>query len=146
LNFKYSFNKVQRCIIEIKKHASKHSKSVQAYMEEAIVRRELSENYCFYNPNYDKLEGANDWAKKTLQDHAKDKRPYIYSRDELDNFKTHDKLWNAAQIQMRVEGKMHGFLRMYWCKKILEWTESPEQALEFAIYLNDLLTLLYFLF
>ena len=101
------------------------------------MRRELAENFCYYQPNYDNLEGAYDWAKKTLMDHAKDKRQYLYTLEDLDHFRTHDKLWNAAQIQMRVEGKMHGFLRMYWAKKILEWTQSPQQALEFSIYLND---------
>ena len=69
--------------------------------------------------------------------HKKDKRPYIYTLKQLDQSKTHDDLWNSAQIQLVKEGKMHGFLRMYWAKKILEWTESPEKALEIAIYLND---------
>ena len=128
---------VQRCILEVKKYSSKHSKSVQAYMEETIVRRELADNFCYYQPNYDNFEGAYDWAKQTLTLHTKDKRQHLYTLDDLDNFRTHDRLWNAAQIQMRVEGKMHGFLRMYWAKKILEWTESPQQALEFSIYLND---------
>ena len=129
---------VQRCILELKRRASKrHSKAVENYMEEAIVRRELAENFCFYQPDYDKLSGAYEWARKSLDEHARDKRVNLYTLDDLDNFRTHDKLWNAAQVQMRVEGKMHGFLRMYWAKKILEWTESAEQALEFAIYLND---------
>uniref|UniRef100_A0AAZ3QD79 Deoxyribodipyrimidine photo-lyase n=1 Tax=Oncorhynchus tshawytscha TaxID=74940 RepID=A0AAZ3QD79_ONCTS len=81
--------------------------------------------------------GANDWAQKTLKDHAKDPRPYVYTREQLEKAQTHDKLWNAAQYQMVIEGKMHGFLRMYWAKKILEWTSSPEGALSIAIYLND---------
>jgi len=72
-----------------------------------------------------------------LNDHKKDKREWIYTRDEFDEAKTHDELWNSAQIQLKTEAKMHGFMRMYWCKKILEWTESPEQALEFALYFND---------
>jgi deoxyribodipyrimidine photo-lyase len=128
---------VQRCIVEVKKYGPKFPESVKGYLEEAIVRRELADNFCFYQPAYDKIEGAYDWAKKTLSDHAKDKRPAIYTLEELENFKTGDRLWNASQIQLRVEGKMHGFLRMYWAKKILEWTESPEQALEISIYLND---------
>lgn len=128
---------VQRCMIEVKKYNSKFSNSVKALMEETIVRRELADNFCYYQPNYDNLNGANEWAKISLDAHRKDKRPAIYSLSELENFKTADKLWNASQIQMRIEGKMHGFMRMYWAKKILEWTESPEQALEFAIYLND---------
>uniref|UniRef100_A0A3Q4GS87 Deoxyribodipyrimidine photo-lyase n=1 Tax=Neolamprologus brichardi TaxID=32507 RepID=A0A3Q4GS87_NEOBR len=80
---------------------------------------------------------AYEWAQKTLKDHAKDKRPYLYTREQLEKAKTHDKLWNAAQHQMVTEGKMHGFLRMYWAKKILEWTSSPEEALSIALYLND---------
>lgn len=66
-----------------------------------------------------------------------DERPYLYSQEELDGARTHDDLWNSAQIQLTREGKMHGFLRMYWAKKILEWTKSPEEALRIAIYLND---------
>ncbi|CAF1108553.1 unnamed protein product [Brachionus calyciflorus] len=128
---------VQRCMLEVKKYASKNSEAVKALMEESIVRRELADNFCYYQPNYDNLEGAYDWAKLTLEAHRKDKRPALYSLSELENFKTSDRLWNASQIQLRVEGKMHGFLRMYWAKKILEWTESPEQGLEYAIYLND---------
>lgn len=128
---------VQRCILTVLKYKSKYSKSVDAYVEEAVIRRELSDNFCFHNPLYDQVEGAQAWAKKTLEDHAKDKREYIYTRDELENSKTHDVLWNAAQRQMVREGKMHGFLRMYWAKKILEWTKSPEEALNIAIFLND---------
>ncbi|XP_061654027.1 CPD photolyase isoform X3 [Phyllopteryx taeniolatus] len=81
--------------------------------------------------------GAYEWAQKSLKDHAKDKRPYLYTREQLEKANTHDKLWNAAQYQMVSEGKMHGFLRMYWAKKILEWTSSPEEALSIALYLND---------
>ncbi|CRL08549.1 CLUMA_CG021341, isoform A [Clunio marinus] len=128
---------VQRAIIEVQKHKSKAKDSVDAFCEEAIVRRELSDNFCFHNKNYDNLDGITDWAKITLNAHRKDKRPYLYTRDELEKSKTHDDLWNAAQNQLRVEAKLHGFLRMYWAKKILEWTASPEEALETAIYLND---------
>lgn len=119
------------------KHKSKHSESVAAFCEEAIVRRELSDNFCYYNKNYDNLKGLASWALETLNVHRKDKRPYIYTDQELDEAKTHDDLWNSAQIQLRNEGKMHGFLRMYWAKKILEWTPTPEDALRMAIYLND---------
>ncbi|CAG0889189.1 unnamed protein product, partial [Darwinula stevensoni] len=128
---------VQRCILEVKKQGKSNSKSVEAFVEEAVVRRELADNFCFNNPNYDSIKGAYDWARKTLNDHKDDKRSYLYTRKELEEAKTHDDLWNAAQIQMVSEGKMHGFLRMYWAKKILEWTASPEEALTIAIYLND---------
>ncbi|XP_053685313.1 deoxyribodipyrimidine photo-lyase [Sabethes cyaneus] len=128
---------VQRSVLAVKKHGKGFTESVAAFCEEAIVRRELSDNFCFYNQHYDSLKGSYDWAQKTLQDHRKDKRAYIYTRQELEEAKTHDDLWNSAQIQMVREGKMHGFLRMYWAKKILEWTRTPEDALEIAIYLND---------
>uniref|UniRef100_A0A2C9JI45 Deoxyribodipyrimidine photo-lyase n=1 Tax=Biomphalaria glabrata TaxID=6526 RepID=A0A2C9JI45_BIOGL len=128
---------VQRCILTVKLYRSKSNDSVNAFIEEAVVRRELADNFCFYNPHYDAVQGTNDWAKKSLDLHRKDKRPYLYSRDQLEQSKTHDDLWNAAQTQLVNEGKMHGFLRMYWAKKILEWTKSPENALADAIYLND---------
>jgi hypothetical protein len=81
--------------------------------------------------------GAHDWARTTLDAHRKDKREHVYTREQLEGASSHDDLWNAAQQQLVHEGKMHGFLRMYWAKKILEWTDSPERALQNAIYLND---------
>lgn len=119
------------------KYKSKFSDGVDAFREEAIVRRELSDNFCFYNPFYDSLKGCTDWARKTLNDHRKDKREWVYTVEQLEGAKTHDDLWNSAQIQLNKEGKMHGFLRMYWAKKILEWSETPDKALAAAIYLND---------
>ena len=103
---------MQRAVLYVKAKGKSHSASVASFVEEAVVRRELSDNFCFYNPNYDSIRGASDWAQKTLADHAKDKREYLYSREELEEGKTHDDLWNAAQLQLVQEGKMHGFLRM----------------------------------
>ncbi|XP_057332375.1 deoxyribodipyrimidine photo-lyase-like [Microplitis mediator] len=128
---------VQRVILEVREYKKQYKESVENFMEESIIRRELSDNFCFYNKNYDSVEGTNAWALESLNQHRKDKREYIYTRDELENSQTHDDLWNAAQNQMVREGKMHGFLRMYWAKKILEWTPSPEDALAWAIFLND---------
>ena len=131
---------IHRLIVEAKAFAKANnlsSEAIGAYVEEAVVRRELSDNFCFYNTNYDSLKGAYPWAQTTLADHAADKREHVYSFEELANSKTHDDLWNAAQKQLKAEGKLHGFLRMYWAKKVLEWTESPEQALTFAQRLND---------
>ncbi|KAK1261557.1 Deoxyribodipyrimidine photo-lyase [Acorus gramineus] len=166
-------------------------KSVDTFLEEMIVRRELAENFCFYQPQYDSLQGAWEWARKTLMDHASDKREHIYTKEQLEQAKTADPLWNASQLEMVHMGKMHGFMRqawigyfnsrhqywvlsmvdnqvfsfaiptypaliplpkrakeseilpskiekrMYWAKKILEWTKGPEEALSIAIYLND---------
>ena len=126
----------QRIALEVTKpDADRESR--EAFLEELIVRRELSDNYCFYNNQYDRFEGFPDWAKKTLNDHRKDRRTHIYSLEDFELANTHDDLWNAAQREMARNGKMHGYMRMYWGKKILEWTESPEEALRIAIYLND---------
>lgn len=111
--------------------------SIDALLEEMIVRKELSDNYCNNNSNYKNYEGIKDWAKKTLEEHIHDDREYDYSLKELEDYKTHDDGWNAAQAQLRKTGKMHGYMRMYWAKKILEWSQTPEVAIEHANYLND---------
>ncbi|KAK9505830.1 hypothetical protein O3M35_009804 [Rhynocoris fuscipes] len=135
--FHFGHISVQRCILYVKQFKTKHTESVNAFCEEAIVRRELADNFCYYNDKYDSIEGAYEWARITLDKHRTDKRQYVYSEKELEESHTHDDLWNSAQIQLVKEGKMHGFLRMYWAKKILEWTISPEEGLRIALYLND---------
>lgn len=133
----------QRIVIEVHKFIHSNSKnenlvnSAKAFLEELIIRRELSDNFCYYNKNYDNFDGFQPWAKDTLNKHRSDRREYIYTLDEFESANTHDDLWNAAQIEMMQRGKMHGYMRMYWAKKILEWTNSPEEAIEIAIYLND---------
>lgn len=109
----------------------------EAMLEELIVRRELAINYVARNPHYDTLAGCHAWARKTLDEHRQDKREYVYSAAQFEQAATHDPLWNAAQREMVVTGKMHGYLRMYWAKKILEWTASPEEAFAVAVELND---------
>lgn len=111
--------------------------SADAFLEELIVRRELADNFVHYNPNYDSVDGFPTWARATLDQHRADERDYVYETDVWEQAQTHDALWNAAQHQMLATGKMHGYMRMYWAKKILEWTESPEQAMAVAVYLND---------
>jgi deoxyribodipyrimidine photo-lyase len=108
-----------------------------AFLEELIVRRELSDNFCFYQADYDSPLGFPDWAKKSHERHRSDKREYLYTRSQFERAETHDELWNACQKELLKTGKMHGYMRMYWAKKILEWTLSVEQAMEIAIYLND---------
>jgi deoxyribodipyrimidine photolyase len=95
-----------------------------------LPRLASADNYCHYVPHYDSLEAAYDWARDTLRVHAADKREFVYTRAQFEAAGTHDKLWNAAQLEMVHTGKMHGFMRMYWAKKILEWSASPEEALE----------------
>ncbi len=126
----------QRCALEVMKSGADPA-SKGAFLEELIVRRELSDNFCFHNEKYDSFGGFPEWARKTLGKHRKDRRRYLYGTDELEAAETHDELWNAAQKEMALRGKMHGYMRMYWAKKILEWSKSPEDALSAALYLND---------
>jgi deoxyribodipyrimidine photo-lyase len=109
----------------------------RVFLEELIVRRELAINYVFYNKNYDSFAGLPNWTRKSLLEHKNDSRQYIYSLKEFEQAKTHDPYWNAAQNQMRFTGKMHGYMRMYWGKKIIEWTKSPQIAFEIALKLNN---------
>jgi deoxyribodipyrimidine photo-lyase len=111
--------------------------SLEAFLEELIVRRELADNFCYYNDRYDSFDGFPEWAQKTLGEHRMDPRPYLYDRNILEAAATHDHLWNAAQTEMVLTGKMHGYMRMYWAKKILEWAPSPEEAMTNAIYMNN---------
>ena len=113
------------------------SRGTEAFLEELVVRRELSMNFVYYNERYDSIEAVPDWAKKTLRTHQRNKRPYLYSLEELETAKTHDPYWNAAQHEMVVKGKMHGYMRMYWGKKIIEWSRTPEEAFRKALYLNN---------
>jgi deoxyribodipyrimidine photo-lyase len=108
-----------------------------AFLEELIVRRELSFNFVRYNRAYDRFGGLPEWCRQTLLEHAGDRRPYLYSRADLKKAATHDPYWNAAQKEMALTGKMHGYMRMYWGKKILEWSASPGAAIRTALALNN---------
>jgi deoxyribodipyrimidine photo-lyase len=108
-----------------------------AFLEELIVRRELADNFCLYEPKYDSFAGFPSWAQKTLDEHRADPRPYCYDGDRFEEGTTHSKLWNSCQQELRQRGKLHGYLRMYWAKKILEWSKDPEEAMATAIRLND---------
>lgn len=107
-----------------------------AFLEQLIVRRELAINFVRFNPDYDNFECADAWAHKSLARHAHDERK-IYTEKELEEARTHDPLWNAAQQQMVFSGWMHNYMRMYWAKKILEWSRTPAEAFRIAVYLND---------
>jgi deoxyribodipyrimidine photo-lyase len=126
----------QRCVLDVN-NSQIPDQFKEVFVEEIVVRRELADNFCFYCPNYDSIDCAWDWAKTTLNQHSDDEREYLYELDDFEKALTHDPLWNAAQKEMVKTGKMHGFMRMYWAKKILEWTASPKQAFEIAIYLNN---------
>ena len=108
-----------------------------AYLEELIVRRELAMNHAFYDERYDSYDCLPDWARKTLGAASGDPRPFHYSQEELETGATHDRYWNAAMQEMRVTGYMHNHLRMYWGKKIIEWTPSPQEAFDTVLRLNN---------
>ncbi len=126
----------QRVALEVTKSGVKDTNK-EAFLEELIIRKELADNFCLYSKSFKDFSSIPNWAKMSLNNHRLDIRPYLYSLQVLENAKTHDKLWNATQIQLIKEGTIHGYLRMYWAKKILEWMSTPEEALETAIYLND---------
>ncbi len=111
--------------------------NIESYIEELIVRRELAMNFVNFNKLYDSFEGLPAWAKKTLQEHQKDKREFLYSLEQLETAQTHDPYWNAAMNEMRFTGYMHNYMRMYWGKKILEWSKTPQEAFMTALYLNN---------
>ena len=113
------------------------AESVEAYLEELIVRRELAINYVARNDQYDSIQGGPAWALATLKKHAHDKRDPVYTLDRLEAAATHDPVWNASQKEMMITGRMHNYMRMYWAKKILEWSPSGETAFQIAIGLND---------
>jgi deoxyribodipyrimidine photo-lyase len=115
----------------------KKDENVDSFFNELIVWRELARDFCYYNPNYNHYEGIPDWVKKTSEDHRNDKRDCVYTLEEFENAKTHDEYWNTAQLELLKSGKMHNYMRMYWCKKIIEWTQDPKHAFDIACYLND---------
>jgi len=110
---------------------------VPAFLEELVVRRELAVNFVRYNDRYDTFASLPAWAQKTLEQHRADPREYVYSLDELERAATHDPCWNAAQQEMVQTGKMQGYMRMYWGKKILEWSATPQEAFSTALFLNN---------
>ena len=109
-----------------------------AYLEEIVVRRELAMNHVEHTEGYDRYERAlPDWARQTLGEHAGDERPHLYTEEQLAAGETHDRHWNAAQAEMRETGYMHNHMRMYWGKKILEWSPSPEEGFARTLRLNN---------
>lgn len=129
----YIYNKV----LSFCEGDSTYENSKKAYIEELFVRRELAMNFVNYNESYDSYEGLPNWAKLTLESHANDEREYIYNLEQLENAKTHDKYWNAAQKELISMGKMQGYMRMYWGKKVIQWSRDPKEAYKILLYLNN---------
>jgi deoxyribodipyrimidine photolyase len=117
------------------------AEDIDAFLEQLVIRRELSFNMCFFNPRYASLDALPEWAKRTLDAHRRDRRKPCYSYEELERAETHDEVWNLAQRQLLATGTMHGYLRMLWGKKIIEWSETPEEAHAAMIRMHDVYAL-----
>jgi deoxyribodipyrimidine photo-lyase len=113
------------------------SEPAESFLDQLVTWRELGFNMCFHRDDYDRYESLPDWARRTLEKHATDERPHVYTLEQFRNAETHDELWNAAQRQLLIEGRIHNYLRMLWGKKILEWSQSPRAALDIMIELNN---------
>ena len=109
----------------------------EAFIDQLVTWREIGLNMCARESDYDRYESLPQWAQKTLQEHAMDKRPYLYTLEEFESAQTHDSLWNAAQRQWVLEGRIHNYLRMLWGKKILHWSRTPREALHIMVHLNN---------
>lgn len=132
----WGFISAQRVALEIIKSENTYENK-ESYLEELVIRKELSDNFCLYAKDYKSFDSLPDWAKLTINQHKYDIRPHIFSLKELENAKTSDPFWNASQNQLLKEGKIHGYMRMYWAKTIALWSNSAQEAIDKAIYLND---------
>jgi len=123
--------------LAVRKYAREQKLIPDEFLEELLVRRELAFNFARFTSKPDSLDNLPDWARTTLRKHAGDRREWVYSRDQFERAGTHDALWNATQREMLLRGKIHGYYRMYWGKKIIEWSATHEDALETMIFLHD---------
>jgi deoxyribodipyrimidine photo-lyase len=123
--------------LEVKKFLKLYPQDTEAYLEQLIVRRELAMNFAEFSKDYDTFTSIPVWAKKTLKEHASDSREYLYTPDKFERAQTHDEYWNAAMNEMKITGFMHNYMRMYWGKKVLEWSISPEEAFNTLMCLNN---------
>lgn len=113
------------------------SPTAEGFLDEVVTWREVGYNFASHRADYDQYDSLPDWARKSLQAHARDERTHLYTLDEFERAQTHDPLWNAAQTQLVREGRIHNYLRMLWGKKILEWSEAPQEAARIMIHLNN---------
>jgi len=123
--------------LAVRESAEEHQLIADEFLEQLIVRRELAFNFARFGPAPEKLSALPDWVQATLKKHAADPRDPIYARERFDRAATHDELWNACQRELLRDGIIHGYYRMYWGKKIVEWSRTPQEALDTMIYLND---------
>jgi deoxyribodipyrimidine photo-lyase len=126
----------QRAVLQVQAaDAPELAKSM--FIERVVMLKEIADNFCLHTQDYDSVGAFPAWARRSINKHRSDVREHLYKLDELDRGQTHDPLWNATQMELVKRGKIHGYLREYWASKIMEWTRSPEEAFNFAIYLND---------
>jgi len=118
-------------------YAEEHKLIVTEFLEELIVRRELAFNFVRYCDNYDSLDSLPEWVQITMRKHANDRREFLYAPEQFEWARTHDALWNACQKEMLLRGKIHGYYRMYWGKKIMEWSPSLKQAHQTMLHIHD---------
>jgi deoxyribodipyrimidine photo-lyase len=123
--------------LAVQSYARAHKLIAEEFLEELIVRRELAFNFARFAPRVDSLEALPEWARKTIRRHRRDRRDPVYTREQFERAATHDALWNAAQQELLLRGVIHGYYRMYWGKKIIQWSPTCEAALETMIYLHD---------
>jgi deoxyribodipyrimidine photo-lyase len=123
--------------LAVQDYTRRHKLIADEFLEQLIIRRELAFNFACFTENHESLDALPEWARKTLAKHARDRRDPIYTQQQLERGATYDPLWNAAQKELLYAGKIHGYYRMYWGKKIIEWSRTPEAALSAMIYLND---------
>jgi len=123
--------------LAVRDYAAEYKLVADEFLEELIVRRELAFNFARFTSNPASFDDLPEWARKTLSDHARDKRNRLYTRDDFIGAETHDPLWNATQKEMLRTGKIHGYYRMYWGKKILEWSRTPEEAVNTMVHIHD---------
>jgi len=123
--------------LAVQEYAGRHKLIAEEFLEELIVRRELAFNFARFAPRVDTLDVLPDWARETMKLHRNDKREAVYSREEFETARTGDALWNATQKELLRRGKIHGYYRMYWGKKIIEWSRTYDDALQTMIYLHD---------
>jgi deoxyribodipyrimidine photo-lyase len=133
------FGQISPLYLALKINTADHdlNSAKTSFLEELIVRRELAANFVYYHLDYDNFDCVPEWAKRTLNDHRKDRRRYTYTRRQLEDAETHDPYWNVAMQEMKYTGFMHNYMRMYWGKKILEWSSSPERAFRNTLAINN---------
>ncbi|SDV03443.1 Deoxyribodipyrimidine photo-lyase type II [Microlunatus sagamiharensis] len=131
------FGQLSPVYIALEAQKMPESENRDDFLEELIIRRELPMNFVYHQPRYDKYTAIPDFARKTLSEHEDDEREHVYTRAQLEDAETHDEYWNAAMREMKATGYMHNYMRMYWGKKILEWSSTPQHAHATTLYLNN---------